>query len=187
MTQADIWEQAVGLLGARSYVADTETARTVNLYWPMVVRMAYDYADWSWARRLVQVQTDEDGWIDAPADALRVIRVSADRLGHRRLDDVQRYGNRILLGVQGSVWVEYVSRAAADAQEVPEGEPLFAMALVYLLASRCAMRLAQNADMQALYEQKGREALSDARFKDAQQDDSNMNRPHLNFEPLIVL
>lgn len=177
----------MGLLGARSYVKDTETARAVDLYWPSVLRLAYDYADWSFARRLVRLHTDEQGWMDMPDDLMRVIRISWDRLGHRKVDDMQRYGNRVLVGRGGELWVEYVSRAAADGQEIPDNEPLFAQALVYLLASRCAMMLTQDANLQNMYDAKGREALTEARFKDAQQDDSNKQRPRLDFQPLIVL
>lgn len=179
MTQTDIWNQALGLLGRRSYVEDTETAEAVKLYWPLVMQKAYDFADWSFARRLVHVVT-EDGMLAVPGDCLRVIRISQDKFGRYPVSCMQRYGEKILIGEgAGRVWVEYVSRAKSDEQNIPDNEPTFAQALIYLLAGQCAMMLTQDMNMQQAYLSMGQKMLTDARFKDAQQDDSNKQEPFL--------
>lgn len=188
MTQTSIWNQALGLLGKRDYVKDTETAEAVDLYWPLVLQQAYDFADWSFARRLVRLE-GRDGFVTLPGDCLRLIRLSWDRQGRYPVPTMQRYGDRVLLGPDGgsAVWLEYVSRAPADGQEVPDNEPTFAQALVYLLAGQCAMRLTQDTNLQLQYTQMGRQTLSDARFKDAMQDDSNKQEPTLLTRTLGVL
>lgn len=179
MTQTHIWDQALGLLGKRRYVKDTESAEAVDLYWPLVMQKAYDFADWSFARRLVRL-IPTAGMLTLPADCLRVIRISHDKLGRYPVSAMQRYGENVLLGDgEASVWVEYVSRAMADGQDIPDNEPTFAQALVYLLAGQCAMRLTQDLSLQQYYSGLGQQTLTDARFKDAQQDDSNKQEPTL--------
>ena len=111
-----------------------------------------------------------------PDDCLRVLYVGADlfRIEGRDLV-VERYGKRAA-GTDKLV-VDYLSDEVARSEVLPDHSPFFIKGVVFLLAGRCALKLASSPQLAAALEAQGEAFLSKALYWDTCQHSSNDQDP----------
>lgn len=94
MDKVTVFNQALAQFGDREYVKGSPAGRTVDLWWPTVLREALLFGAWTWATKRVEMDRSVMRH-PIPDDCLRVLYVGADlfRIEGRDLV-VERYGKR---------------------------------------------------------------------------------------------
>lgn len=162
---------ALSLLGIPEHLPGTEEEKVCTLHSQQVILRALDYARWSFATKETRVLLD-GGIGDLPHDCLRVQGCSLERWQIR--------GRRIVNKGEGgeeSCTLSYTSDAYAQAVALPEHEPFFNEACIYLLAARVAPRLTTNFQLAQALEQRAMDFLYQASLRDAQATSSNDQKP----------
>lgn len=176
MDKVTVFNQALAQFGDREYLRDSPAGRTVDLWWPTVLREALLFGAWSWATKRLEMERGESGRFAIPEDCLRVLSVGADefRIEGRELV-IERYGRR----GDGSdkLVVDYLSDEVARSEVLPDHSPFFIKGVVFILAGRCALKLASSPQLAAALEAQGEAFLSKALHWDTCQHSSNDQDP----------
>lgn len=176
MDKVTVFNQALAQFGDREYTKDSAAGRAVDLWWPTVLREALLFGAWSWATRRLELVRDASMRFAIPDDCLRVLSVGADafRIEGRELV-VERYGRR---GASSDrLVVDYLSDEVARSEVLPDHSPFFIKGVVFVLAARCALKLASSPQLAAALEAQGEAFLSKALHWDACQHFSNDQDP----------
>ena len=93
MDKVTVFNQALAQFGDREYVKGSPAGRTVDLWWPTVLREALLFGAWTWATKRVEMDRSVMRH-PIPDDCLRVLYVGADlfRIEGRDLV-VERHGS----------------------------------------------------------------------------------------------
>lgn len=175
MDKVTVFNQALAQLGDREYTKDSSTGRAVDLWWPTVLREALLFGAWTWATKRVELDHSIMRH-PLPEDCLRVLRVGADlfRIEGRELV-IERYGKRA--AGSDKLVVDYLSDEVARSEVLPDHSPFFIKGVVFILAARCALKLASSAQLAAALEAQGETFLRKALHWDACQHSSNDQDP----------
>ncbi len=175
MDKVTVFNQALAQFGDREYVKGSPAGRTVDLWWPTVLREALLFGAWTWATKRVEMDRSVMRH-PIPDDCLRVLYVGADlfRIEGRDLV-VERYGKRAA-GTDKLV-VDYLSDEVARSEVLPDHSPFFIKGVVFLLAGRGALKLASSPQLAAALEAQGEAFLSKALYWDTCQHSSNDQDP----------
>ena len=77
MDKVTVFNQALAQFGDREYVKGSPAGRTVDLWWPTVLREALLFGAWTWATKRVEMDRSVMRH-PIPDDCLRVLYVGAD-------------------------------------------------------------------------------------------------------------
>lgn len=175
MDKVTVFNQALAQLGDREYAKNSPAGRAVDLWWPTVLREALLFGAWTWATRRLELDRSVMRH-PIPDDCLRVLRVGADlfRIEGRELV-IERYGKRA--AGDDRLVVDYLSDEVARSEVLPDHSPFFIKGVVFILAGRCALKLASSPQLAAALEAQGESFLRKALHGDACQHSSNDQDP----------
>ena len=175
MDRASVCSLALQRVGMYEYTPGTPGYEVCKSAFPLLFKELLAVGDWSFARRRVVLRAGAAGGYELPPDCLRVVQLEGLACWHR-------FGRVIVpdagVGASGDVVLVYTSSSLANRGEVPEDDaPLFAEALITMLASRLAVPLASDQRLRQELELEGRARLDEALTLDVQQDASNDQHP----------
>lgn len=173
MDKGTLFRLALSKLGSTSDVVEgTPEFDALEACSQQAVALALDYAAWNFATKGPLVLPLEEGVAYLPGDCLELREV--------RLERWRQVGRTIVdesASPASSVTIFYKSREIADMLALPDHEPVWCEAVVYLVAAAIAGRITGNANIGTQMEQMGLGLLYRAKLKEARSVSSNDQTP----------
>lgn len=174
MDKATICNMALRLLTDSQYTEGTPGHEACDLYFTQVYNEVLSTHYWTWARRRVKLEYEDEWGYVLPQDCLRVEKMEG--LRHWGI-----FGNHVQpvnsCDVEGRVWCTYISSILANRGEVPDSRAKFINALVLRLAARICNAVSADDERRLRLEQQYRLELDNAIIDDVRQDQSNDQDP----------
>ena len=195
MDKLTIYNRALSLISAAPYQQQTGVQHPCDLWYSHALLKANERADWAFARRRVTLhqnpqQTNNQSPIvnsqssivntssfTLPADCLKIRNVYYP--GTRtKTSRRETYGRTLVTEITPTVDLDYTTNIVATMQELPDAEPSFCQAVIYLLAALIAPEIKGPGTQEherylSLFEQE----IQNAMYLDRKQTDSNDQSP----------
>lgn len=183
MDKLTVFNRALSLISAAPYQQNTGVQHPCDLWYSHALLKANERADWSFARKRITLseQTSEDypssSTFALPADCLKIRNVfypgTRTKTNRREV-----YGRTLVTDSTPTVDIDYTTNVVSTMQELPDAEPSFCQAVIYLLASLIAPEInGQNSSEHERYAQLFEQEIQSAMWLDRKQTDSNDQSP----------
>lgn len=200
MDKLTVYNRALSLISAAPYQPRTGVQHPCDLWYTHALLKANERADWAFARRRItltakepivnsqspasaKIQRSGDGSIvntssfDLPADCLKIRAVyhpgTRTKTSRREI-----YGRTLVTEITPTVDLDYTTNVVSTMQELPDAEPSFCQAVIYLLASLIAPEInGQNSNEHERYAALFEQEIQNAMWLDRKQTDSNDQSP----------
>lgn len=183
MDKLTIFNRALSLIAAAPYQQQTGVQHPCDLWYTHALLKANERADWNFARRRVTLAQQLNGDYPnsstflLPADCLKIRAVyhpGTRTCTSRR----ETYGRTLVTEPSPTIDLDYTTNIVATMQELPDAEPSFCQAVIYLLASLIAPEInGTNSQQHERYAQLFEQEIQTAMWLDRKQTDSNDQSP----------
>lgn len=190
MDKLTVYNRALSLISAAPYQPRTGVQHPCDLWYTHALLKANERADWAFARRRVTLAEIPQSSIvnrqssivntssfNLPADCLKIRAVyhpgTRTKTSRREI-----YGRTLVTESTPTVDLDYTSNVVSTMQELPDAEPSFCQAVIYLLASLIAPEInGQNSNEHERYAALFEQEIQNAMWLDRKQTDSNDQSP----------
>jgi hypothetical protein len=190
MDKLTVYNRALSLISAAPYQAQTGVQHPCDLWYSHALLKANERADWGFARRRITLTEIPQSSIvnrkssivntsafDLPADCLKIRAVylpgTRTKTNRREI-----YGRTLVTEISPTVDLDYTTNVVSTMQELPDAEPSFCQAVIYLLASLIAPEInGQNSNEHERYAALFEQEIQNAMWLDRKQTDSNDQSP----------
>lgn len=183
MDKLTVYNRALSLISAAPYQPKTGVQHPCDLWYTHALLKANERADWAFARRRITLAEIPQSSIvntssfDLPADCLKIRAVyhpgTRTKTSRREI-----YGRTLVTEITPTVDLDYTSNVVSTMQELPDAEPSFCQAVIYLLASLIAPEInGQNSNEHERYAALFEQEIQNAMWLDRKQTDSNDQSP----------
>ena len=193
MDKLTVYNRALSLISAAPYQPQTGVQHPCDLWYSHALLKANERADWGFARRRVTLTAKEpivnsqssivnpsyptSSTFDLPADCLK-IRAVYHPGTRTKTNRREVYGRTLVTEITPTVDLDYTTNVVSTMQELPDAEPSFCQAVIYLLASLIAPEInGQNSNEHERYAALFEQEIQQAMWLDRKQTDSNDQSP----------
>lgn len=190
MDKLTVYNRALSLISAAPYQPQTGVQHPCDLWYAHALLKANERADWAFARRRVTLTEIPQSSIvnrqsaivntssfDLPADCLK-IRAVYHPGTRTKTNRREVYGRTLVTEITPTVDLDYTTNVVSTMQELPDAEPSFCQAVIYLLASLIAPEInGQNSNEHERYAALFEQEIQQAMWLDRKQTDSNDQSP----------
>lgn len=184
MDKLTVYNRALSLISATPYQAQTGVQHPCDLWYSHALLKANERADWSFARRRVSLSPAADSpsgrsVFSLPADCLKIRNVYI--AGTRTKTSFREvFGRKIETESCQGIELDYTTNIVATMQELPDNEPSFCQAVIYLLASLISPEIhGQKSTEHERYIEHFEREIQTAMWLDRKQTDSNDQSPQI--------